>query len=296
MQRYVIAIDAGGTFFKSAIISDNAEILPGSFLTVPANSDGSPEIVKEGYRRTITTQLRTAQKAGIEISAVAIDTPGPFDYEGGISLMKHKFKAIYNLPLRPWINEYAGDVPVTFIHDSAAFLTGEMWNSPYGEFRNAAGAMIGTGLGFATMMDGVVLKKPDGDPLYDIWCEPYDIGDGEEHIAEDFVSGRGIAARYTPGGRNAKEIELLATTGDEDALKVYRDTGTILGRAAAPYLKKVGAEIFILGGQISRALPLFEAELREALSDVPTLKKIVRSARLEYSHMFGAACDCFSKI
>ncbi len=296
MQRYVIAIDAGGTFFKSAIISENAEVLPGSFLTVPANSDGSPEIVKEGYRRTITTQLRTAQKAGIEISAVAIDTPGPFDYEGGISLMKHKFKAIYNLPLRPWINEYAGDVPVTFIHDSAAFLTGEMWNSPYGEYKNAAGAMIGTGLGFATMMDGVVLRKPDGDPLYDIWCEPYDIGDGKEHIAEDFVSGRGIAARYAPGGRNAKEIELLATTGDEDALKVYRDTGTILGRAAAPYLKKVGAEIFILGGQISRALPLFEAELREALSDVTTLKKIVRSARLEYSHMFGAACDCFSKI
>ncbi len=296
MQRYVIAIDAGGTFFKSAIISESAEVLPGSFLTVPANNDGSPEIVKEGYRRTITTQFRTAQKAEIEISAVAIDTPGPFDYEGGISLMKHKFKAIYNLPLRPWINEYAGDVPVTFIHDSAAFLTGEMWNSPYGEYKNAAGAMIGTGLGFATMMDGVVLRKPDGDPLYDIWCEPYDIGDGKEHIAEDFVSGRGIAARYAPGGRNAKEIELLATTGDEDALKVYRDTGTILGRAAAPYLKKVGAEIFILGGQISRALPLFEAELREALSDVPTLKRIVRSARLEYSHMFGAACDCFRKI
>ncbi len=296
MQRYIIAIDAGGTFFKSAIISENAEVVQGSFLTVPSNNDASPEIVKDAYRRTITTQLRTAEKVGIKISAVAVDTPGPFDYEGGISLMKHKFKAIYGIPLRPWITEFAGDVPVTFIHDSAAFLTGEMWKSPYSEYKNAAGAMIGTGLGFATMKDGVVLRKPDGDPLYDIWCEPYDIGDGKEHIAEDFVSGKGIAARYAPGGRNAKEIELLATTGDEDALKAYRDTGTILGRAAAPYLKKIGAEIFILGGQISRALPLFEAELREALSEVHTLKKIVRSTKLEYSHMLGAACDCFDKI
>lgn len=296
MQRYVIAIDAGGTFFKSAIISEDAEVLHGSLLTVPANNDGSPELVKDGYRRTLTTQLHNAEKAGIKISAVAIDTPGPFDYEGGMSLMQHKFKAIYKLPLRPWINEFVGDLPVTFIHDSAAFLTGEMWHFPYGEYKNAAGAMIGTGLGFATMKDGIVLRKPDGDPLYDVWCEPYDIGDGKKHIAEDFISGRGIAARYAPGGRNAKEIELLANTGDEDALKVYRDTGRILGEVVAPSLKKIDAEIFILGGQISRALPLFEMELREALSDVKSLKKIVRSTRLEYSHMFGAACDCFSKI
>lgn len=296
MQRYVIAIDAGGTFFKSAIISENAEVLHGSLLTVPANNDGSPELVKDAYRRTLTTQLRTAEKAEIKISAVAIDTPGPFDYEGGMSLMRHKFKAIYKLPLRPWINEYVGDLPVTFIHDSAAFLTGEMWHFPYGEYKNVAGAMIGTGLGFATMKDGVVLRKPDGDPLYDVWCEPYDIGDGKKHIAEDFISGRGIAARYAPGGRNAKEIELLANIGDEDALKVYKDTGRILGEVVAPSLKRIDAELFILGGQISRALPLFEAELKAALSEVKTLKKIVRSTRLEYSHMFGAACDCFAKI
>ncbi len=296
MQRYVIAIDAGGTFFKSAIISENAEVLHGSLLTVPANNDGSPELVKDGYRRTLTTQLRTAEKAGVEISAVAIDTPGPFDYEGGMSLMKHKFKAIYKIPLRPWINEFVGDLPVTFIHDSAAFLTGEMWHFPYGEYKNVAGAMIGTGLGFATMKDGVVLRKLDGDPLYDVWCEPYDIGDGKKHIAEDFISGRGIAARYAPGGRNAKEIELLANSGDADAIKVYKDTGRILGEVVAPSLKKIDAELFILGGQISRALPLFEAELREALADVKSLKKIVRSTRLEYSHMFGAACDCFAKI
>lgn len=296
MQRYVIAIDAGGTFFKSAIVSENAEVLPGSMLTVPANNDGSPELVKEGYRRTLTTQLRTAAKAGITVSAVAIDTPGPFDYENGMSLMKHKFKAIYKLPLRPWINEIVGDMPVTFIHDSAAFLTGEMWHCPYGDFKNAAGAMIGTGLGFATMKDGVVLRKADGDPLYDVWCEPYDIGDGKPHIAEDFVSGRGIAARYKPGGRNAKDIELLAHTGDEEALMVYKDTGRILAEVVAPYLEKIEAEIFILGGQISRALPLFEKELCDGLTGVKTLKKVVRSSRLEHSHMFGAACDCFGKI
>lgn len=296
MSKYVIAIDAGGTFFKSAIISDKAEVLMGSLYTVPANNDSSPESVREAYRRTLATQLKTAEKAGLTISAVAVDTPGPFDYENGMSLMTHKFKAIYKIPLCPWMTEVVGDIPITFIHDSAAFIKGEMWHCPYGEYKNAAAAMIGTGLGFATMLNGEVLRKPDGDPLYDIWCQPYDAGDGMEHIAEDFISGKGISSRYKPGGRNAKEIEMLAVSGDEEARRVYEDTGRILAEIAAPVLEKVGAEIFILGGQISRALPLFEAELRKGLSNVTSLRKIVRSTRLEYSHMLGAACDCFEKI
>lgn len=296
MPKYVIAIDAGGTFFKSAIISDKAEVLEGSLTTVPANSDSSSETVREAYRRTLTAQMKNASKVGIEISAVAIDSPGPFDYEAGMSLMTHKFKAIYQIPLRPWINEVVGDMPVTFIHDSAAFLTGEMWHCPYGDFKNAAGAMIGTGLGFATMKDGLLLRNPMGEPLYDVWNCPYDSGDGKKHIAEDFVSGRGISSRYAPGGKNAKELEFLAISGDEAAKKVYADTGRILAEVVSPILKKIDAEIFILGGQISRALPLFEKELREGLADVASLKKIVRSTRLEYSHMLGAAREAFSKM
>ena len=291
MKRWVIAIDAGGTFFKSAVISSEAEVLEGSVLTVPANSDGSPETVREGYRKTLEAQLENAKKAGAEISAVAIDTPGPFDYEGGYSKMEHKFKAIYNIPLRPWIEEVVGKLPVTFIHDSAAFLSGEMWYSPYGDYKNAAGVMLGTGLGFATMKDGVVLRKPDGSPLYSVWGLPYRDG-----IAEDYVSGRGISSRYKSARLSAKEIELRAKNGDAEALAVYAETGAILAEVIKPYLEKVGAEILILGGQISRGLPLFENELREGLAEVGTLKVITLSKRLEVSHMLGAACDCFSKI
>ena len=290
MKKYVIAIDAGGTFFKSAVISSEAEVLEGSVETVTANSDGTPDDVKHGYWNTLALQLDHAAKAGVEISAVAIDTPGPFDYDGGFSKMEHKFKAIYNIPLRPWIEEVVGKKPITFVHDSAAFLSGEMWHSPYGDYRNAAGVMIGTGLGFATMIDGKVLRKPDGSPLYSVWGLPYRDG-----IAEDYVSGRGIAARYRSSERTAKEIELLAVTGDEEAKAVYEETGEILAEVIKPYLEKVGAEILILGGQISRGLPLFEKQLREGLSGVPTLKVITRSKRLEVSHMLGAAYDCFVK-
>lgn len=305
-MRYVISIDAGGTFFKSAIVSENAEVLSGTPLTIPARSDADAENVREGYEKTLRAQLENATRLGIEISAVAVDTPGPFDYENGFSLMRHKFKAIYKTPLRPWIKAVVGDIPVTFIHDSAAFLTGEMWSSPYGEYKNAAGSMLGTGLGFATMKDGEILLAPDGSPLYSIWkreLTPEDISgcdiSSDFVIAEDVVSGRGISKRYallTGLEVSAKDIERFANEGDEAAKKVYADTGRVLGRVTAPYLKLIGAEIFILGGQISRAAPLFTKELGEALADVTTLKKIVRSARLDTSHMLGAAHNCFSRL
>lgn len=144
MKKYLIAIDAGGTFMKSAIVSNNAEIVDGSIYSTEANSDLDAEAVRQGYIRTLEAQLKNAARQNIELSAVAIDTPGPFDYENGYSLMQHKYKAIYKLPLRPWIQEIV-DLPVTFIHDSAAYLTGELWHSPYGDYKNAAGVMIGTG-------------------------------------------------------------------------------------------------------------------------------------------------------
>lgn len=305
-MRYVISIDAGGTFFKSAIVSENAEVLSGTALTIPARSDADAGSVREGYEKTLTSQLDNAQRLGIKISAVAVDTPGPFDYESGFSLMRHKFKAIYKTPLRPWIKAVIGDIPVTFIHDSAAFLTGEMWNSPYGEYRSAAGTMLGTGLGFATMKDGRVLLAPDGSPLYSVWgqkLKPEDISgcdiSSDSIIAEDVVSGRGISKRYallTGLEASAKDIEHLANEGDEAAKKVYADTGRVLGRVTAPYLELIGAEVFILGGQISRAAPLFTDELEKSLSAVTTLKKIIRSERLDTSHMLGAAYNCFSRL
>lgn len=291
MKKYIIAIDAGGTFFKSAIVSSDAEIVKDSICSVPANSDLSAEDVREGYYKTLKTQLENASKVGIKISAVAVDTPGPFDYENGISKMQHKFKAIYGMRIRPWITDVVGELPITFIHDSAAFLQGEMWHSPYGEYKNAAGVMIGTGLGFATMKDNVVLRKSDGSPLYSVWGEKYRDG-----IAEDYVSGRGISLRYKSKTATAKEIEFLAKNGDDEARKVYVETGKILAEVIKPYLKIVNAEILILGGQISRGFELFQGELAECLSDVETLKVITRSRRLDTSHMLGAAYDCFQKI
>ena len=158
----ILAIDAGGTFFKSGLVSADGKILEHTRVSCPVDSAGQASSVRSAYHILIARQLENARAIGRAIKAVGVDTPGPFDYQEGKSLMRHKFPALYGIPLRPWIQEAAGDLPVRFLHDSTAFLLGEYWKGGLQGEGNAAGVMLGTGLGFAYMRNGEVQLSPQG--------------------------------------------------------------------------------------------------------------------------------------
>ena len=207
----ILAIDAGGTFFKSGLVSADGKILEHTRVSCPVDSAGQASSVRSAYHILIARQLENARAIGRAIKAVGVDTPGPFDYQEGKSLMRHKFPALYGIPLRPWIQEAAGDLPVRFLHDSTAFLLGEYWKGGLQGEGNAAGVMLGTGLGFAYMRNGEVQLNPQGGPGFSLYTVPYRRG-----AAEDYVSRRGIISRYlerTPmagSGIDVADISRLA--------------------------------------------------------------------------------------
>lgn len=299
-KRMVLGIDAGGTYFKAAIVSETGEVLADSALKVQADSDKDVDSVKRAYQNVVESSFAYAKKNGIALSGICIDTPGPFDYEGGRSLMTHKFRAIYGMPIREWLYEAAGEtLPVTFLHDSAAFLLGEVWHSPYASYRNIAGVMIGTGLGFAMITDGILRRLPNGNPALSVWNRPYRDG-----IAEDYVSRRGILATYrrlceennkeADASFDCKEIGMLADAGDRIARETYAFTGACLGEILSPVLSEHAIELLIVGGQIARSFPVMEEALLSNLSGCVTLKKAVMSDRIEDGHILGAAAYFFS--
>lgn len=110
----ILAIDAGGTFFKSGLVSADGKILEHTRVSCPVDSAGQASSVRSAYHILIARQLENARAIGRAIKAVGVDTPGPFDYQEGKSLMRHKFPALYGIPLRPWIQEAAGDLPSAF--------------------------------------------------------------------------------------------------------------------------------------------------------------------------------------
>lgn len=241
----ILAIDAGGTFFKYALLNEKAEFLS-EIKKIPVNEKGTAEEIINSYKEIFDDFE--------DFSFIAISTPGPFDYENGISLMQHKFKSIYGVPLRESLEKLSRK-RVCFLSDSNAFLLGES----IGVYENSIGITIGTGLGFSAMQRGTLCTNENGGPCEKPYCLPY-----KGLTAEDYISGRGIELRYKKASGNplnAKEIAELAENGDKAALKVYEDMGVAIGEILTPFVSKYETDILIIGGQVARSLNLFKKQI-----------------------------------
>lgn len=228
----IVLLDVGGSFIKC---SDGREI--------PVDSDGGRDGIAASFREAV----------GGAAAGVGVAMPGPFDYEKGIFLMRHKFAAVYGESFR----DVAGipeDVPVGYIHDVNAALRGAIETDP--SLREGTVAMItlGTGLGFTVAENGRIAVDAEGAPKYDLWNMPY--GDS---ILEDYISRRGIRNRYKDGSVDVKELSAMARRGNINAA-AFRNAGSDLSYGALPLLEELGVRKVLFGGQIARSLDLFEID------------------------------------
>lgn len=292
----ILAIDAGGTFFKSALVAADGQIVCGSKLSCPADSDGPAELIQAAYQWLAGKQMEAAEHRNSRVAAIGIDTPGPFDYARGESRMRHKFRSIYGIPLRPWLEEIVGKVPIYFLHDSTAFLLGEHWKGRLRGCDDCAGVMIGTGLGFSYMKNGEVQLNDVGGPACSLYSRPYRDG-----TAEDFISRRGICRRYQnrvldcPNGIDVIDIAKFAGAGDHAALETFEETGEMLGEILLPVLREQQCRRLVVGGQISKAYPFFGKVLEQVLEGAG-LDQTGPSGNPDDAHLLGCASSGIGKI
>lgn len=244
MTRDKLLLDVGGTYIKC---SDGR--------TIPIDSDGT--------REEIASSLRAALG---DANSAAIAIPGPFNYNDGTFLMKHKFVDVYGERFANLVGRPSGNFK--FIHDVNCMLLGEVVSGAGRGHDRAALVALGTGLGYSMYVDGRVLTNEMGSPLVSIWKLPYRDG-----ILEDYVSKRGIVGRYGDPAITVKEIARRAFSGDGKAIAVFAETGDMIGENVAPVLKEYGMSALLLGGQISRSaelfLPALKARLGEGISVLP---------------------------
>lgn len=244
MIRDKLLLDVGGTYIKC---SDGR--------TIPIDSDGT--------REEIASSLRAALG---EADSAAIAIPGPFNYNDGTFLMKHKFVDVYGERFANLVGRPSGNFK--FIHDVNCMLLGEVVSGAGKGYKRAALIALGTGLGFSMYVDGKVLTNETGSPLVSIWKLPYRDG-----ILEDYVSKRGILGRYGDYAISVKEIARRAYEGDSKARRVFAETGSIIGQSIKPILAEYDIQTLLLGGQISRSsdlfIPAITSELPSALQISP---------------------------
>ena len=286
-DKSVVLLDVGGTFVKGGIADSAGKLAEGVTWQVPVRSEGSREEILEALAQALRQGILKSKELGMSAVGLAATFPGPFDYNSGIPLMRHKFAAIYGLNMKDWFRNIAGnDFKVSFAHDVNAQLSGEMFCGAGVGYKNVC---VITGLGFAFSIDGKIQYSSTASPARSIYKMPY--GDG---VLEDYVSKRGFLRAYREiSGKDepeltVKEIGRRAGTGEAAALETFSRVGSILAKAVSPILSEIGTECLLLGGQISRSYIFLEDALRQGLADVESLRRVSPVAHIEEAALYGA--------
>lgn len=283
----ILAVDAGGTFFKFALLSEAYDILFAD--ECPACSDGTILEIENAWKSLLHAAKARAESMDMRISRLAVSSPGPYDFEKGIPLMKHKFVAAYGVSVLPWIKAVLPDVSPCFMHDLTAFMLGQLlFGAAVGAVRPAA-VTLGTGFGFSDVVDGRIEVNTVQTTLIPVWKMPYQDG-----ITEDYVSRRAIRAAYQrlsgcdqSAVPDVKEIASRADAGEQAALQTFSDMGGHFGRIIRPILCRLQSDRLIIGGQIAKAHALFEKTLLPYLPCPMALAKDGETAALKGAAAFS---------
>ncbi len=291
----ILAIDAGGTYFKSAIISGEGKLITDSLSQLSVDAEKSKDEIIISYGNIIRLALDYASAHKLTIDGIAISTPGPFDYSGGVCLMKHKFPSLYGVSVRDAIKELMpelSEVPILFRHDANSFLAGEISCGAAQNFIRVGGITLGTGIGVAFCVDGEFLVNELGSPASDVsvWDKKY-----RDAVVENYISSKALVDKYQKKHpayasiNGARGIAEMAKKGDADARKLYEELGLDLGNIFLPWCERFKPQAIIFGGQISKNFKLFVNPLRKILDKIHNPPKLLPSQLGTEAALYGAA-------
>jgi glucokinase len=284
----VLVYDVGGSHVSAALCRQNPPI-----VGPVSRSESPPEISAETFFQTLHFLGVRASGGVYQVGGAQLAVPAPFDYETGISRMTHKLPHLYGVDLRDALATLFGWLPeqVRFMHDSAAFLLGELTAGAAHGAERAVGITLGTGIGSSFSVSGKVIAHGFGiPPSGEIWN--LSCGDG---TVEDLLSARAIQREYERRtGSNREVISIAASARDDVAARdTFIGFGRALGRALRTILSDFAPDVVVLGGGISHAAHLFLPATKSELAG--TAFRLEESEMIDHAALVGAAAAWFNE-
>jgi len=285
-KSYILGVDIGGSHITVALIDLSLRTIVGEFvLRRKVDPHASAEMILQKWCDTIR---ECWQKFNLVNTRVGFAMPGPFDYAGGVCLIKgfEKYELLYGINIRAELAQRL-NIPgsdIAFRNDAEAFLEGEIFCGAAQGYNHVIGLTLGTGMGSAYSHFGITADAELSVTRY------------AGRIIEEFVSTRGLVGFYRgKTGLQIKDAESLAKLCHEDAgaVKSFKDFAIPLSWILNLFIVKEHPEIVVIGGNISNSWNLFMDDVIERLtSSLPEMPKITKTMMGENAALIGAAC-CF---
>jgi len=277
----ILVFDVGGSHMAVSLFDP-----PSSNIGAVRDLRVLPDGDAERFFKTFESLMRITLPVPASPQGIAIAMPSPFDYERGISHMRHKFQPLYQVDLRRELSQRLCCPPgdIHFLNDAAASLIGEMQQGGAVDAKRAIGITLGTGVGSAFAVNGnIVVEGPGVPPGGEIWNQAYRDG-----VVEDVISTVAIQRIFEQlTGKNAEVRDIASSAVHQrEAQQTFERFGTELGKVLRQTCLAFAPDRIVLGGGIARAAAHFLRHAREGLADTST--ELVVSELFERAPLIGA--------
>jgi len=219
---------------------------------------------------------------------------GPFAYANGIAWFDEgvkKYENLYGLNVADAMREklnFPATFPVRFINDAAAFAIAEDWIGKSAGTKRSLAITLGTGFGSAFLHNHLPVVSGNEVPaLGYVYHLPFENGN-----ADDYFSTRGLLERFEKRtGQKLSGVKELAVLSEKNPIanELFTDFGYKLGVFLKPLLENFGAEVLVIGGNISNAFSLFGPSLLSHFEKNKVQARIETSDLKETASMIGSA-------
>jgi glucokinase len=275
-----IGVDVGGTKVLAGVVTSSGAVAATAHRSTPGRAV-APTIVEDALVEAV---LEVAD--GATIAAVGVAAAGFVD-QAGERVMFAPHLPWRGEPVRAHLQQRWGS-PVVLDNDANCAAVGE-WT--YGAARGTESALmitLGTGIGSAILLDGVVHRGRNGmaGEFGHMQMVPggLECECGGSGCWEQYCSGKALlrfvrarlgseptsleeACAGDPAALTGPMVTEAAMAGDAVAAAAYREIGTWLGVGIANLVAAFDPDCVVVGGGVSDAGDLLLGPAREALSE-----------------------------
>jgi glucokinase len=217
--RPILGIDLGGTKIDIACARMDGRVL--AQQRIPTRPEEGPEKNLERVLQTVTQILDQARVAKVELSAVGLSIPGPWDHRAGTFLALPNLPGWEGYPIRRTLEKHF-DVPVHMDNDANAAALAE-WKFGAGRgCQHLIYLTMSTGIGGGLILDGRLYRGKNfnaGEVGHQVILPDGPIcGCGLPGHLEGLCSGSGMARRLRDKVTAENSIMWQMAGGDPERL------------------------------------------------------------------------------